>query len=280
MTPTLKRTLFAVYVAAVTLVLLWVCFPSEAVRQHAAGRLAAALPGLAVEIRAARPSLPPGILLQDLRISQADRPVAVIEQVRIVPEWFSLLDEQPVYAFSGSAADGTISGTGPLTDAGTGATANLSARIAGLQLAKLPGLQNLYGSRVSGRLEGLLTGDPGGLKGKITVSDLQLDLAAPVFDVKTLAFRTLEAEITLQSKRLVLRSCRLRGSELDAEVSGTIALDALAGRNGLNLNGRVTPHHGFMAKMENSLPPNFLRRRGGLSFKVSGSLQAPGFTLN
>ena len=233
-----------------------------------------------MEIGAARPSLPPGILLQDLRISQADKPVAVIEQIRIVPEWFSLLDEQPVYAFSGSAADGGISGTSPLSDAGTGSMANLSARIAGLQLAKLPALQNLYGSRVSGRLEGLLTGDPGGLKGKITVSDLQLDLAAPIFDLKTLAFRTLEAEITLQPKRLVLRSCRLRGSELDAEVSGTIALDALAGRNGLNLNGRVTRTTGSWPKWRGSLPPNFLRRRGGLSFKVSGSLAAPGFALN
>ncbi len=280
MTPTLKRSLFAAYVVTVTLVLLWVCFPSEAVRRHAAARLAAALPGLSVDIREARPSLPPGILLQGLRISHADKPVAVIEQVRIVPEWFSLLDEQPVYGFTGSAADGSISGTGPLSDTPTGSMAIQSARFTGLQLAKLPALQNFYGSRVSGRLEGLLTGDPGGLKGKIAVSDLQLDLAAPIFDLKTIAFRTLEAEITLQSKRLVLRSCRLRGNELDAEVSGTIALDALAGRNGLNLNGRMTPHRGFMAKMEGSLPPNFLRRRGGLSFKVSGSLAAPGFALN
>ncbi len=280
MTPAIKRFLFAAYVVAVTLALLWICFPSEAVRVHAAARLVEALPGLSVEIRAARPSLPPGILLQDLRISYADKPVAVIEQIRIVPEWFSLLDEQPVFAFTGSAADGGISGSGSLADAGAGQKANLNARIEGVQLARLPAFQNIFSSRVSGRLEGLLTGDPGGLRGKITVSDLQLDLAAPVFDLKTLAFRTLEAEIALQSKRLVLRSCRLRGNEMDAEVTGTIVLDALAGKNGLNLNGRVTPHHGFMAKMEGSLPPNFLRRRGGLSFRVSGSLQSPGFALN
>jgi type II secretion system protein N len=280
MSVTAKRSLFAAYLLAVTLALLWVCFPSEAVRTHAAARLAAALPGLTVAVGAARPSLPPGILLQDLRISHADRPLAVIEQVRIVPEWFSLFAEQAVYAFSGTAADGSISGTSRVAETGTGPKESLEAHIAGLQLRKMPALQDVYGSRLSGRLEGTLSGNPGALKGKITVSDLQLELAAPVFELKTFAFRTLEAEITLQPKSLVLRSCRLRGNEMDAEVSGTIALEAPGGKNALNLSGRVTPHHGFLAKMEGSLPSNFLRRRGGLGFKVGGSLEAPGFSLN
>ena len=68
---------------------------------------------------------------------------------------------------------------------------------------------------------------------------------------------------------------------MDAEVSGTIVAGPAAGRAGrVNLSGRVTPHPAFLAKTEGSLPPSLLRRRTAIPFRVSGPLDAPGFSLN
>jgi hypothetical protein len=107
-----------------------------------------------------------------------------------------------------------------------------------------------------------------------------VELASPVFDQSSFTFRTVEADITLQNRNLLLRNGRLRGNELDAEISGTVGLNQPQGAGALNLSGRVTPHAAFMAKAEGSLPANLLRRRAAIPFRVSGSLEAPGFSLN
>jgi hypothetical protein len=72
----------------------------------------------------------------------------------------------------------------------------------------------------------------------------------------------------------------MKGNDMDAEVSGTIMLDAAQGKNALNLSGRVTPHPAFMAKVAGSLPPTLLQRRTGIPFKVSGALNSPGLSFN
>ena len=94
------------------------------------------------------------------------------------------------------------------------------------------------------------------------------------------SFRTAEADLSLQNRTVMVRNGRMKGSDIDAEVSGTIALDAAQGKNAVNLSGRVTPHPAFMAKVASSLPPTLLRRRTGISFKVSGALNSPALSFN
>jgi hypothetical protein len=84
----------------------------------------------------------------------------------------------------------------------------------------------------------------------------------------------------MQNRSLLLRNGRLKGNELDAEIAGSIALDRPPGANALNLSGRVTPHHAFLARAEGSIPAGLLRRRAGIPFRISGPLDAPGFSLN
>jgi hypothetical protein len=130
-------------------------------------------------------------------------------------------------------------------------------------------------------LDGTLSVSPAGvLAGKLTVTDAQLELASPVFDQKSFTFRTADADITFQNRTLVLRNGRLKGNELDAEISGTIVLGHAQGAGSMNLSGRLTPHPAFMAKAEGNLPPHLLRRRTALPFRVTGPLDAPGFSFN
>lgn len=281
LSPTIRRVLLAAYLAAVTLVFLYVCFPSEALRAHVAYRLSASLPGLTLAVAEVRPSLPTGIALRDVRISHADKPLAVIERLRVRLDLPSLLKSKTAYGFDGAIGSGDITGRAEVDSSGPRPKVSLNARFGGVLLQQVPGLRALYGSRLAGRLDGsLVVNEAGVLTGKLTVTDGQVELASPLFDQSNFTFRTVEADITLQNRSLLLRNGRLRGNELDAEISGTIGLNQPQGAGALNLSGRVTPHAAFMAKAEGSLPANLLRRRAAIPFRVSGSLEAPGFSLN
>jgi type II secretion system protein N len=281
MTATRRRLLLAVYILAAALVFLYLGFPSQSLRRYAADRLSAALPGLEVAVGDVRPSLPAGVVLRDVRIRRGETAIAAVERLAIQPDLLALLQTRKGYAFSGSAGGGTISGKAEIDSAATPPKTRMSARIEGVLLQQLPELRGPYGSRLNGRLEGSFSmSDSGPLTGTVSVREAVIELAAPLFGQKEFSFRTADADISVQGRNLVLRSIRLRGSELDAEASGTIALGQTPGDGALSLSGRLTPHHGFLARAEAGLPPGLLRRRAAIPFRVSGPLEAPAFSLN
>lgn len=281
LTPRAQRILLAAYILAATAVFLYIGFPSEALRAHVAHRLSAGLPGLNVTVAGVQPSLPAGLALRGVRIAYADQPLAVFERLRVQPELMSILQPKTIYSFEGTAGSGSISGRAEIDASGEKSKTSLNARIGGVLLQQVPGFQNVYGSRLSGRLEGTFSvNEAGVLNGKLTLAETQVELATPVFDQKSFTFRTADADITFQNRTLLLRNGRLKGNEMDAEVTGSIALGPNPGAGTLNLNGRLTPHPAFLARAEGALPANLLRRRTAIPFRVTGPLEAPGFALN
>jgi hypothetical protein len=99
-----------------------------------------------------------------------------------------------------------------------------------------------------------------------------------------LEFKKIDADLVLNNGNLTIKKCSARGSQIDADISGTIALNADSRQDALNLNGSVTPHHGFLAKIENSMPADLLRQKKtgkpAISFKIGGTLEVPDFRLN
>jgi len=281
MTPALRRTLLVLYIGVAAAVFLYVGFPSDALRSHLSHRLSAGLPGLSVGIGALRPTLTAGLELKDVRIAYAQNPVATFDRVRIQPELLSLVQSRAGYSFSGSMGGGEITGRAEVDAAGPAPKVSLNARIDGILIQQVDRLRSLYGSRLSGRLDGRLnTTEAGALNGKLTITDGQIELASPLLAQSRFTFRTVEADLTLQNRSLLLRSGRLKGNELDADMSGTITLDPPQAPNAMNLAGRVTPHHALLSRAEGGIPAGLLRRRAAIPFRISGSIDAPGFSLN
>jgi hypothetical protein len=74
-----------------------------------------------------------------------------------------------------------------------------------------------------------------------------------------------------------LRNGRLRGNELDAEISGTVALDQPQAAGALNLSGRRLRTR-LLARRKAACSANLLRRRAAIPFRVIGSLIRQGFS--
>ncbi|MCU0561550.1 MAG: type II secretion system protein GspN [Desulfobacterales bacterium] len=270
------------YLIGVLLACLAIGFPTDALRAHVAHRLSAGLPGVSVSIEGIRPALPPGAELQGVGVYRAGAPLLMLERLRVTPELLSLIGEATLYRFQGSVAGGEISGSaqGQAAKEQRGAV-RMQAQWSGVLLQRLPALQGIHGSRVSGRMEGSLAlSDQGSLTGKLRVVDSQVELARPLFDHKNFNFRSFDADLSLQNRTIVVRNGRLRGNEMDAELSGTVLLDPPAGSAALNISGRVTPHHAFMARLEGSLPAGLMRRRTAIPFKISGPLDSPALSFN
>jgi type II secretion system protein N len=266
-----RRIWIAAYLAGVLAVCLYFGFPSEALRAHAANRLAAGAPGLFVSIDEVRPVLPPGLELTGVNFSHAGADLVRLDRLRVAPELLTLMRKPTRYRFSGSAATGEIHGTAEIASQSERPLTDLQAQWSGVLLQQLPAVQNAYGSRISGRLEGSLSGsEEGGL----------VELARPLFEQTAFSFKTVDAEVGLHNRTLQLRNGRLRGAEVDAELSGTLTLGPSPGTGTLNLNGRISPHHAFLARMQGALPAALMRRRTAIPFKVTGPLAAPAVALN
>jgi hypothetical protein len=99
-----------------------------------------------------------------------------------------------------------------------------------------------------------------------------------------LEFRDIDADLMLKNDTLTIKQTNARGNQLDADLTGTIALTGQTGKNALNLTVSVTPHHLLLAKIEKTLPMDVLRKKkagkAAISFKIDGTLDEPGFSLN
>jgi type II secretion system protein N len=149
----------------------------------------------------------------------------------------------------------------------------------------IPALQRLPADKISGVLNGnFIYADAGpnrSLEGKLTLSQCRIELSEAVFNLKSLEFRDIDADLMLKNDTLTIKHTSAKGNQLDADLSGTIGL---IGKSALNLTVSVTPHHLLLAKIEKTLPMDFLRNKKGgkaaISFNIDGTLDEPDFSLN
>ena len=122
------------------------------------------------------------------------------------------------------------------------------------------------------------------MSGKLTLVDCRIDFDQPIIGQSSLGFKSINADLFLNKGTLAIQKFSARGNQLNAEIFGTIALNGSSRGNALDLNGSVTPHHGFLAKIGNSIPADlFQQTKAGettISFKIGGTLEAPDFKLN
>ena len=247
-------------------------------------------PDIRFAIARLKPVLPPGVKLYKVDILYRDATLLVLDTVKVTPGLLSLLGSRPKVKFKSRVCGGRLNGQAEFNRDGrpAGQAQAVDGHIAGIQLQRIAGLKRLGPHKVAGLLSAKFSyfgaGRNRSLTADLTVADSRLELADALFDQEILEFRKIDASLVLKNETLKLKKCRLQGNQLDAEISGTIGLDGHGGKGFLNLEGTVTPHHVFMAKMENSLPAGSLKGAltgdRAIGFKIGGTLDNPGLSLN
>jgi len=286
--PTKTTLLYIAYIIGITLFFLWYLFPSDTLKDYLAYRLSQGNPAVAVTIDRISTALPPGIRLHGVDIAHRNMTVMEVESLKLIPRLASIFSDTPAVNFKGRVYDGTVSGRAEISDP-TGNGTKIEGNIAGVQVEQISALQQFSDHDIAGRLGGnfVLAAGKGNpeLTGKFTISACRLDLATALFNQTSFEFNNVAADLALRNRSLVINEFNATGSQLDLKINGQIRLNRRnAAKNELNLTGNVTPHHVFLAKIEKDIPVSLLRNKKSgkraISFKIRGTLEDPGFSLN
>jgi type II secretion system protein N len=280
--------LYTVYIIGITGFFLYFLFPSDTLKTYLAYRLSQGNPDITVTIERVSPVIPPGINLHGVGIIHQNNALVDLASLKIMPGILSLFSDKSTVNFKGRVGAGTFSGRAELDDNAEGQEIKCDGRISGVQLQGVPALQRLPADKISGVLDGNFTYTDAGpnrsLEGKLTLSQCRIELSEAVFNLKSLEFRNIDADLMLKNETLTIKHTLAKGNQLDADLTGTIALAGQSGENALNLSVSVTPHHLLLAKIEKTIPMAFLRKKkagkAAISFKIDGTLDEPGFSLN
>jgi type II secretion system protein N len=283
-----KSIPYAAYIVGITLLFLYVLFPSDALKMYLADQLRRGNPNINVSINRIRPALPPGITLKRVDVSLRNTALIGLDDLKLVPAISSLFSNNTRLKFKGSAYEGKLSGTAVFNNDTQERQAKIDGQISGIQIQEISALQGLTIHDLSGKLGGNFAFTENGpnqsLTGKLAVSECRVEFAAPVMNQQSLTFSAIDADLALKNRKLIITRCDLKGNQLDANITGSIALNGSNAGNALNLKGTMTPHHVLLTKIKNSLSTDFLRRKQAgktvISFKISGTLEEPGFLLN
>jgi type II secretion system protein N len=283
-----KSIFYTIYLIAITGIFLYYLFPSDTLKTYLAYRLSQGNPDVTVTIDRVSPAIPPGISLYNVGIAHQNKALVDLAKLKLMPSFLSLFSDKTTVNFKGYLNAGTISGRARLGGLSGAQEVKGDGRISDIQVEGIPALQRLPADKIAGVLNGDFTfahvGPDRSLAGKLTLSKSRIELKKAVFNVQSLEFRNIDADLMLKNDTLTIKQTKARGNQLDADLSGTIALAGQTGKQAMNLTVSVTPHHLLLAKIEKNLPMDFLRNQkageAAISFKIDGTLDKPDFSLN
>ncbi len=283
-----KSIFYTIYIIAITGIFLYFLFPSDTLKTYLAYRLSQGNPDVTVTIDRISPVIPPGISLYNVAIAHQNKTLVDLERLKLMPGILSLFSDKTTVNFKGYLNDGTISGRAELDGPSAAQEVTCDGRISGLQVEGIPALQRLPADKIAGVLNGNFTlanvGSNRSMTGNLTLSKSKIELKKAVFNVKSLEFRDIDADLIVKNDTLTINQTKARGNQLDADLTGTIALAGQSGKQSMNLSVSVTPHHLLLAKIEKNIPMDFLRNKkageAAISFKIDGTLDKPNFSLN
>lgn len=279
----------AVFILATTIFFIYYLFPSDIVKSYLASNLNAVNPDINITIDHVRPTFPPGLKLYDVILYYLDDVLINAEQIKIVPNFLSLFRSKIVFLFKGNAFDGTLKGRGTFIRMGAGQDVLIEGDFSGLQMKRIPAITYLAGHQLIGRLEGNFTYRGGGktrerVETRLVASDVEFELATPVFKLGRILFSKIEADMTMENQKLRVKRCILKGDPMEGSISGYVTLKSPPGQSYLKLSGVIKPNREFIAKLEKDLPPGILSGKiydkRVVRIRIYGMLDQPRFFLN
>lgn len=284
---TKKKVFLGGYIVGLLAIFLYLGFPSDNIKTYVVNQLNGINPRIKVTVERIAPVLPPGIRLYRVDLYHQQQIWGRFDNIKIIPHLLSLFGSQKAFSFRADAYTGEIKGNAEFEKNSPLARLAVDTTLAGLQLKDVEAIQALSEYNISGLLNGTLEYQLNArnqtLKGDLALSDVRVDLTIPLFNQNYLEFNDVATRLVLKNNSLSIEGCRLEGQQLDADVSGSIALNRDFSRGVLNLEAIVTPHHVLLDAVKKSLPFVF-RKSGkaddkGFKIKIKGTTDAPEFSL-
>ena len=280
------RISWAIYIICAALFFFYTLFPSDTVKEYLADQIRQAHPGLTVEIGRLKPGFPPGLKLYDVSVYHLGQTLAEMENLNISPDILSLFLATTHLRFEGNGYGGILKGRVDIIKKSPGREVMIDADLSGIQVNQIEALSAVTTHKISGNLEGRLTfksNEPNqALTGDLTLINGQVEFSPPVLSQNVITFDTIEAEVELNDRSLMINRCQFEGSQLDADVAGSIKLSGRSARKLLDLSGTVKPHEALLAKLGDNIPQLIKGSKlenQGIPFRIKGPMDSPQYSF-
>ncbi len=279
--------LYVGVVLAATAVFLYVRFPSDTVKEFISAKVNQSTPGVEISMDRLSPRLPAGATLENVRFEYERQLLLTAEYTKISARPLTLISGKKAFSYLLSTSGGEVKGRAILINDAVGPGVDLKARFNAIQLQEIPAIEAFSGYRVEGILDGIINVNGsdrnGAAQTAFTVSECAINLAQPLLGLEKLNFQLIEVELAMNGQRVVVKKCNLNGEEVDGRITGSLTVRNPYGQTRLNLSGVLKPQPAFSAKLSKKIPTVLLSgtniQRKGIPFKITGTIDRPGYSL-
>lgn len=263
---------------------LYICFPSDSVKQYVESLISRPAAGIEVAIGALGLGFPPSVVINDVDIRYRRAEPVNLERITISPAYLKLLRGVRSFTIYGDAAGGKIQGDLALPGS-SGNSRDVSAGFDfhDLEIGSFHILETMGRGKAAGRMEGRIdyTGDLNGSgsgEAQLVARKCRIQLNPAPFGVKELAFKEVQADMEVEQRRLKISRFSLNGTQFSGSGSGTIRLSAPIERSRINLSGEMALHPPLLKSIGGTLPEEYARK-DELPVRITGTLGQPGFSI-
>lgn len=279
--------LYVGVVLAATAAFLYLRFPTDTVKDFISAQISQAAPDVKLDIETLSPNFPAGVTLENVDLAYQNQLLFTAEQAKISTRPTSLISAQKSISYDLATSGGQIKGRAVIRSDGNGPGVDVKANVKSIQLKNIPAIEAFSGYNVSGILDGSVNVNGSGRNGSaqtaFTISQCVIELAQPFFGIAKLNFQLIDAELAMNGQRVIVKKCDLNGEEVDGRITGSLTVRQPYGRTRLNLSGVLKPQPAFNAKLSKMIPVALLSgtniQRKGIPFKITGTLDKPGYSL-
>ena len=280
------RISWAIYIICAALFFFYALFPSDAVKEYLADQIRQTNPNLTAKIGRVKPAFPPGLKLKEIQVHHRGQAIAGLENLKISPDILSLFTDTTRLSFKGTGYGGTFEGRVNIIKKSAMRDVTIDADLAGIKVDQLEGLSTVTRHNISGNLDGTLEfkaqAPHQALSGDLSLTNGQIEFSPPILNQKVITFNTIDAELMLNDRSLVINRCQLEGDQLDADIAGSIKFSSRSTGNILNLAGTVKPHEALLANLGQNVPQLLKESKignQGLPFKIKGPMDSPRYSF-
>jgi len=283
-----KRLAYTGYIIGVTVLCLYFLFPSNAVTSYINYRINSMSPDVKCTVQGLKPSFPLGLSLDSLEVFRQDKKIAVLDHVKVTPSLLSLFTADKTMQVTGNSCDGSVAAKVILSEIISTPKVDLNASFDGVQISKIPALQELKICQVSGIAGGTVlfsnkeTGSGRG-NAQIKIAESSIQFTPALFGIGQVTFKDVGADFELAGQQLMLKRLDVDSREVSGTASGSLIISNPIEKSPVNVIGEVTPHPGIIKQLGTQFPVELISgmktKTGGIPFRISGSVGQPNFSL-
>jgi len=282
-----KYIFYILYGIVVTIIFLYLLFPSEKVKEYLIYSLGMMDSDLSMAIDRISPVFPPGIKLDTVDLKRSGQSILDVKRITIKPTLLSLFSKNQAADFNGDVYGGTFAGIVRVSGNNTTDQFEVNADFSNIQIDQILLLENVLGRKISGRLEGKMIykgkGFSGAANGNIKLTDSEIKLTTPILSLDSITFDTVEADLMFQKRILQVKNCKVTGKQITGNFSGTIRISNTFNDSSLNLTGTFKPQPALISVLTQNVStayfPKSLLSEKGVTIRLRGTVADPGYTI-